>query len=175
MKRIMLAAVAMLVFCTANTFAQNLKIGIVDVQTIISEMPDFKKAEDALTAFGKKYQDSLVALNTAMEEKYAAFQKQQAMMPEEEKKKVAEELQMMQLQMQQLQQVHFGQGGTVAQKQEELLEPLRVKIKKAIEDVAKAENINIVLTKNPDVVLYSEQKMDITYRVLDQLNRGSGK
>lgn len=169
----MLAVAALIVFCSANAMTQNLKIGIVDIETIVSELPEAKAAEEALNDLGTKYQDSLVQMRDELQERLAAYQKQQAMMPDDQKAKEEESLQMMNLELQQMQQKHFGPQGTLAMKREQLLEPIRKKVKKAIEDVAKTEKISIVLDQNDQIVLYSEQKMDITFRVLDQLKRGS--
>ena len=171
MKKLILSLVAVLLFSSA-AYAQNLKIGIVDIETIVSELPQAKKAEEKLNALGQKYQDSLIQMRADLETRFAAYQKQQAMMPADQKQKEEEALQMLNMQMQQYSEKHFGQAGTLAAKREELLEPIRKSVKTAIDNVAKAEKINLVLDKNEQIVLYSDDKMDITFRVLDQLKRG---
>jgi outer membrane protein len=175
MKRLILSTLAVIVLFSATAFSQTLKIGIVDIETIVSEMPEAKKAEASLTSLGKKYQDTVMQMRTELETKVAAYQKQQAMMPADQKQKEEEALQLLNMEVSQYYEKHFGQMGTLVMKREQLLEPIRKSVKDAIDAVATAEKINLVLDKNQQIVLYSEEKMDITFRVLDQLKRGSGK
>ena len=172
MKRLLLSAVAVIVLFSASVMAQNLKIGIVDIQTIVAEMPAAKKADADLNALGQRYQDTVVKMQKDLETRFAAYQKQQAMMPEDQRKKEEEALQMLNQQATQYYQLHFGQTGTLAVKREAMLEPIRKTVQTAIEKVAKAEKINLVLDKNQQFVLYSDDKMDITFRVLDEIKRG---
>jgi len=172
MKKLILSIVAVLLIASAAN-AQGLKIGIVDINTIVSELPQAKKAEEQLNALGQKYQDSLMKMQQELETRYVAYQKQQAMMPADQKQKEEQEITMLNTEVQQFQQKHFSAMGTIAMKREELLEPIRKSVKDAIDKVAKAEKINLVLDKNDQIVLYSEEKMDITFRVLDQLKRGN--
>ncbi len=174
MKRLLLSAVAVIVLFSASAFAQNLKIGIVDVTTIVTEMPAAKKADAELNALGQKYQDTLMKMQTDLETRFAAYQKQQAMMPEDQKQKEQQDLQMLDAQAKQYYQIHFDPtSGTIAKKQSEMLAPIREAVKNAIEKVAKSEKISLVLDKNQQYVLYSEDKMDITFRVLDEIKRGA--
>ncbi len=173
MKRLLLSAVAVLVLFSTAAMAQNLKIGIVDIQTIVGEMPAAKKAEADLNELKQKYQDTLMTMQKELETRYESFTKQQAMMPEDQKQKEMQELQTMDTQAKQYYQMHFDpMGGTIIKKRESLLEPIRKSVREAIERVAKAEKISLVLDSNQPAVLYNEDKMDITFRVLDEIKRG---
>ena len=53
---------------------------------------------------------------------------------------------------------------------------MKAKVYKAIQEVAKEENMKFVLDKTGDaVVLYADPAYDITYKVLDKLKRGTTK
>ena len=62
----------------------------------------------------------------------------------------------------------------LAKQRERILNPLKEKILRAIERVAKAEKYNYVFDKNEQVniLLYADSKDDLTNRVLDNLKRG---
>jgi len=68
----------------------------------------------------------------------------------------------------------FGQGtGEIYLKQEEIFNPGKTKIYKAIEIVAKEEGMQFVFDKSGDIMLlYADTAFDITYKVLDRLKRG---
>lgn len=60
----------------------------------------------------------------------------------------------------------------VQQIRDNFLKPIREKVQAAIEAIAKEEKLNLVLDKVAGLVLYSEDKADITYKVLDKMKRG---
>ena len=95
--------------------------------------------------------------------------KQKSMMqPAEQQKQEnafrAEEQQLLALREQMLQQLNT--------KRDEFLKPIREKIINAIKEVAKEEHLKIVLDKSNPTVLYAEDSMDITFKVLDKIKRG---
>ena len=68
----------------------------------------------------------------------------------------------------------FGQTGAYAQKQEELLAPIREKVKKAIQEVATTDGIDVVFDRASPAqdILFASDKLDITFKVLDTIKRG---
>jgi outer membrane protein len=150
----------------------SLKIGFVDAGTIITGMPEAQAVDKQLKDITTKYQDSLLKMKKEFEDKVAKYQKQKTMMPVDQQQKEEEILQKQQMELYQFQDEKFGQRGELAQKNETLLEPLRKKIKEAIEVVAKEEGMSFILDKSSNVLLYGDDKYDITYKVLDKIKRG---
>jgi len=73
-------------------------------------------------------------------------------------------------------QEKFGQGGEFFQKQEQLLNPIKERILKTIEQIAKEEGYAFVLDKNADfVVLFADDDYDLTYKVLDRMRKKNKK
>ncbi len=68
----------------------------------------------------------------------------------------------------------FSQTGEIAQQREKIFAPVREKIVKAIQSVAKEEKMVFVFDKTPEgsMVLYAEPTLDLTYKVLDRMKRG---
>lgn len=155
-----------------SSFSQ-LKIGIVDTETIIKEMPEAKKADNDLKTLGQKYQDTLLTMQNELQERLQQYQKQKGMMPADKQQAEEEALQALQMQMYQYNDEKFGNAGELTILREKYLEPIRQKIRVAIDNVAKTEKINLVLDKTSPSLLYAEDKFDITFRVLDEIKRGS--
>ena len=61
----------------------------------------------------------------------------------------------------------------ISEKREIYLAPIRQKVSNAIEAVAKDESLGFVLDKGNGNILYSEEKYDITFKVIDKMKRGS--
>ncbi|MCR4416799.1 MAG: OmpH family outer membrane protein [Ignavibacteria bacterium] len=159
-------------------FAQQpaVKIGVVDSEIILSQLPEYKKAQDQLNEIVKKWQAELDSLSMQYQERLDNYRKQEALMSEEVKLKEQQEIMKLEQEIYNFRQRRFGQQGDFAQKQEELLTPIKQNIIKAIEKVAKEEKVTIVFDKAGDVVvLYSDPSYDLTFKVLDQLRRGKVK
>jgi outer membrane protein len=173
MKVVLLVAFVFTVSFSANAQGTGLKVGIVNLETIITELPAAKDADAQLKEIATQYQDSLINMRTRLEEDFQNYQKQQSMMTPEAKQQEEMKLQELQNTILQFQEQKFGQQGELTLMREQLLAPIRDKVQKAIDKVAKAEGINLVFDKTAAAVLYSEEKFDITFRVLDELKRGN--
>ena len=57
----------------------------------------------------------------------------------------------------------------MVQKQSEMFKPIKEKITKAIESVAKEMKINFVFDKADGTLIYGDKEFDITFKVLDKL------
>ncbi len=162
-----------LTFAKAQT--QSLRIGVVDLEVIVKEMPEAQEANNKLIEIGRNYQDTLINMQKELEERFQKYQKQRSMMPAEQQQKEEEALNNLNLQIRQYQEQVFGTRGVLSQLQDKLLEPIRKKVKSTIEKVAKEEKMSFVFDKSSPIVLYAEEKFDLTYRVLDLLKRGNSK
>jgi outer membrane protein len=152
-----------------------IKIGVVDTQIIVSGLPEAIDANKMLTDLKQKYSDSLVTIQKDYTTKREQFEKQKAMMPADKQKETEDQLKAIENQYLQFRDDKFGNQGELVQLTEKILAPIREKVKKAIEDIAKEEGMNFVFDKattNP-VLLYSDDKYDITYKVLDMIKRGT--
>ena len=87
--------------------------------------------------------------------------------------KQQEDLEKLQKEAMELQNFSRAKEEEIGNRRDVLLEPIRLKVKEAIESVAKAEKLSMVLAKdNASVVMYFDPKTDITFRVIDRLKRG---
>lgn len=159
----------LLVLVNLNLNAQNLKLGIVDVQTVIMQMPEAQSADQMLKDITSKYQDTIAKMRKDLEDKLEQYKKQKAMMPQDQQQKAEEGLQ---TQNNMLVKYSQEKENDVYKLRGELLEPLRSKVMKAIQEVAKSESMSFVFEKSGQAIVYSEEKFDITFLVIDKIKRG---
>lgn len=150
----------------------GVKFAVVDIETILKEMPEAIEADKKLKEIGTKWQDTLISMKKDFDERIQKYQKQKSLMNAEQQNKEEEALQNSQMQIMQYQDQKFGTNGELNQMREKFLEPIRIKVRNAIQKVAKEEKFSLVLDKGNPVVLYFEDKYDITYKVLDVIKRG---
>lgn len=154
------------------TPSTNLKIGFVDTEVILKQLPEALEGDKRIKDIVGKINDTLKTMNQQLTERYEKYQKQSAMMTAESKAQEEAALKAMQQNMLLYQEEKLGQTGEVARIREQLIGPLREKISKGIQDVAKQEGLHFVLDKANPGLLYAEDKFDITFTVLDKIKRG---
>jgi outer membrane protein len=169
----LLAAVLLNFGVTAAQTPQ--KLGYVDSQTILAQFPESIKAQGDLDAITNKWTSQLDSMTQAYQAALANYQKQANTMPEDKKLAAQQSLIAQEQSLIDFRKQKFGQGtGEIYKKQEEIFNPVKAKIYKAIEDVAKREGMQFVFDKSGDIILlYADSAFDITYQVLDKLKRGN--
>jgi outer membrane protein len=166
MTRIFAVVAISLIFSSAS-FAQNpVKIGYLDLNTLIAGMPGIDSVKIKLQKYQQSLTDQLDAMRAEFENKYNDYNSQQAGMSDLIKQTKEKELQDL--------QVRIDAFQTKAQqdlqgKQQELLQPILDKAKAAIKDVAKENKYTFILNAIEDVVLYSEPADDVTGLVKKKL------
>lgn len=168
------ALITLFVFCSSILFSQKtgqqsgIQFGVVDINVIVEQLPEAKDADAKLKEMQRNLQDTLMKMQDAFQKKLDNYQKQKSMMPADQQQKQEQAL----LEEQQkMQQFYNEKLNEIQNKREEFLEPIRNKVKAAIQSVAKEENLSIVFDKGN--LLYSEDKYDITFKVLDKIKRGN--
>ncbi|MDD7468932.1 MAG: OmpH family outer membrane protein [Porphyromonas sp.] len=126
-----------LILCAAMLFpifagAQSHKIGIVDSQKVLSEMPEMKSMQSELDNLAKKYEDTLVQLQKEFQTKYQDFVKEQETMVESIKSRKQQELEDLSKRIQDLNNVAQQD---MQKKQVELFAPIQTKLREAINKV----------------------------------------
>ena len=157
--------------CNAQTgAAKTFKIGVVDVEKIVKEMPEALQADQTLKTLQQSYQDTLNSMQNSLVTRADNYQKQKSMMTADKQK--TEEV-ALQAAEQAIYKFREDKTAEMSDKRENYLAPIRKKVSTAIETVAKSEGLSIVLDKGDGGVLYSEDKYDITYKVIDEVKRGT--
>ena len=169
-------SLAVILFSCSLAFAQTAqKLGYVDSQTILTQLPESIKAQGDLDALTNKWTAQLDSMTQAYQSNLANYQKQANTMPDDKKLTAQQNLIAQEQSLIDFRRQKFAQGtGEIYKKQEELFNPVKEKIYKAIEEVAKREGMQFVFDKSGDIILlYADASFDITYQVLDKLKRGN--
>jgi outer membrane protein len=161
-------------FCSLSAVAQTQptvqKIGYADWDYIFSQMPEYKQIDAELKTHGTQLENQMKAKQTEFETKLKAYQGMPATTPEAIRADKERELQMLQEGFQKFQQ---DAQLSIQKKQNDLMEPVFSKVGKAIEDVAKENGYAFILSPQVlgggDILLYSDEKYDISMLVLKKL------
>lgn len=175
MKKYLLLTAAVAI-CSSFAFAQTstLKLGYVDSQTILNQFSEAIKAQGDLDALTNRWTTQLDSMTVAYQQGLADYQKQANNMPEDKKLNAQKDLVAKEQAILDFRRQKFAQGtGEIYLKQDEIFNPVKTKIYKAIEVVAKEEGMQFIFDKSGDIMLlYADTAFDITFKVLDRLKRG---
>jgi outer membrane protein len=128
------------------------------------------EAQKRLQSLEKPLQDSLTSMAQNIQTRIEEYQKKEAMMNDAAKRSAQQEIQDLQRKASDFADV---KRRDLADQQEKILNPVREKIKKAIESVAKEEKYSFVFDKNEtQTLIYGDAAHDLTFKVLDKLKRG---
>lgn len=150
------------------------KIGYVDSQIILTQLPEAIKAQGDLDAIANKWTAQLDSMTQALQQEYGDYQKQANTMPEDKKATLQQTLIQKEQTITEFRRQKFQQQtGELYKRQEEIFNPIKEKIYKAIQDVAKTQGMQFIFDKSGDIILlYADPAFDMTYQVMDKLKRG---
>ena len=170
-------AALFLVAGTRLASAQALKIGYINSAKVLQEFPEAQDAQRKLDAMGAQWQSELEGMDKELQTKYDDFQKKEPLLKDDEKRAQRDELLALQQKGVQYRQQKFGTNGELAQATDSLLRPIKNKVMKVVEQIAKEQHVTFMFDRNEQilVLLYGESKYDYTYQVIDRLKRGSTK
>ena len=172
--------VAIVISISSNlSFSQETtqKIGYVDSQIILNQLPEAIKAQGDINALQNKWLGHADSLTKQLQTDYAAYQKKAKTMSQDKQLEEQQKLLKQQQAIDNFKKEKFSQpNGEFYVQSDSIWEPIKAKVYKAIAVIGKQEKMNFVLDKSSNgAVLYADPKYDITYKVLDYLQRGSTK
>jgi outer membrane protein len=171
MRKVSLAAMVVLVCLPLWVLAAEQKIGFVNATVIFEQYSGAREAEDAdqkeLEELNKqvtKMEESLRALADTLEARKYLFSEERL------KEKRAE------LEKRQQEYLRFRQDAevTAARRNDELSRPIVEAIEEAAKSIAEKEGFDLVLDSGPGIVVYSKPELDLTDRVLQNLEEARG-
>lgn len=166
MKKVILFLV---VIFSSIGFAQ-LKIGYIDSDAIMDQLPDVQDVRQRLDALIQEWQAELNQLEREWKNKYDDYEKRKLIMSDQTRLETEQELVQLENRIADFRNKKFGANGELFQKQDELMKPVQNKIFNAIKEVAQEEDLDFVFDRSGDImILYAKEKYDISAKVLSKL------
>ncbi len=164
-------AVALIVFC-GSLPAQDVRIGYVDVERILDNIPGKEEVrkilEEEADAWRAQAEEKMMELQKLRED----YESQKLILSPEKKKSKEEEIARMEEEFNKL----WLELQEKAQKRNaELTQPILDKAEKAINAVAERENYSLIFDSSVASIVYGVAELDITDSVIEEINRTSGE
>jgi len=158
-----------LLFAAFTNFAQP-KLGYVDSDTIMKQLPEAQDTQKKLDAIIKEWQEELSKMEKDWKTKYDDYEKRKLILSEQKRVEIEKELVSLEEATSKYRQDKFGVRGELFQKQEELMKPIQNRIFNAIQDVAKENDYDFIFDRSGDIIfLFAKEQYDVTNQVLEKL------
>ncbi len=160
----------LLILLALTLFSQN-KIGFIDSQRILNEYRGAAEIKRRYEQKVSEWQDRAEGLKREIANLREALQTQNLMLSEEAKLRKVQEIENKEIEYQQFIQNIWGENGEAEALNRELMQPLLREIDTLITKIGEEEGFTIILDASSGALVYADDEMDITDRVLENLNR----
>lgn len=159
-----------LILLALSLFSQN-KIGFIDSQRILNE---YRGAAEIKRRYEQKvveWKDKAENLKKEITNLREALQTQSMILSEEAKLRKVQEIENKEIEYQQFVQSVWGENGEAEALNRELMQPLLREIDTLITKIGDEEGFAIILDASSGALVYADDEMDITDRIIEFLNR----
>ena len=163
MKKILLLSLTFLI--SISSFSQN-KFGYIDSQELLLLMPERKTAEEEVQTLAKSLESQLQAMTAEYQQSVQEYQANEATYTDLVKQDKVTEITGLEQRIQSFQQ---NAQQALQSKEQELLEPILQKARKAIEDVASEGDYTYIFDKSVGSILYVKESENILDKVKKKL------
>lgn len=158
----------LLIFGT--TFVNSQSYAYIDSDYILSKVPEYVEAKDKLDKLAERWTKEIEDRYTAIKKKKNNFEREEILLPKEEKEKRQEEIENLEQEALDLQTQHFGSEGDYFQKRQELVKPIQDRIFTALKKIAKSDGYDLVFDKaNQSSLIFALSDYDISDDILYEM------
>ena len=151
-------------FVCISGIAQT-KVGSIDIDFIMSKMPELTSVQEGVDAYGKTLEDELKGKVSTYDAAIKSYQEQESSLTILQRKEKQEAIIAMEEDINK-----YNQNATqlITLKRQELLQPLYNKIGVELEKIAKAEGYTQIFQRNTNLI-YTDNRFDLTLGVMKAL------
>ena len=170
MKKFSCVMLLLIAFVTPSS--AQMKIGYINSEAIMQQLPEAQDAQKQLDAISTDWQTELTKMQTDLQHRFEDYDKKKLVMSDKRRAEIEKELQDLEKKMVDYRTAKFGANGELFSKQNELMKPVQDKLFKAVKDIADEGGYDYVFDKSSTTLLvYSNEKNDLTSKVLAKLQQ----
>lgn len=163
--------VGIIVFCYSFSSAQEkIRIGYIDIQRVIGESQAGKRARDRFQAQIKKAEADIMKERQELERLKNDLDKKGPLLRDDERRNIESDLQKRSVILQRSMADHQQE---LQAKNNEMMSEILKDLEKIVNEVGKAEKFTLILERSQ--ILYSDQGIDITSKVIETYNSRAKK
>lgn len=166
---LLVAVIAGLFGLASDGLAQQ-RIGYIDSQSILNEVPEYASVQQKLDQLEEKWRAEIESKKEEVQTLKEEYRAWELLYTEEERRKKQEAIDQAQKEVERLRQRYFGPEGQLYTRQKELMRPIQERILSATEEVATEQGYDYVFDKGERVLfMYAREEHNLNEDVLQKL------
>jgi len=169
-----LAIVGLMSFTSNAQRVNGARIGYIDTEYILQNVPDYQEATSQLETKLTKWKSEIENKLADIETKKKALENEKVLLTKELYEERLEDISIEESEVLDYQQKRFGPDGDMVLQRTQLIQPVQDQIFAAVKEIAENKKYDFVFDKNADfLMLYSAERFDISEQVLRIITRAS--
>lgn len=156
----------------SNAQNKGVKIGYIDMDYILENVPDYKEASLQLEQKAQKWKQDIEVKKNDIAKLKDVLKNERALLTKELIDEREEEIKFLENELIDYQQKRFGPNGDLIIQKTSIVKPVQDQIFTAVQDIAEAKGYDFVFDKSSDMtMLFSAKRFDISDQVVRIITR----
>jgi Skp family chaperone for outer membrane proteins len=156
----------------ATAQSRGIKIGYIDMEYILQNVPDYSEAKNQLEQKAQKWKQDIETKKIEIAKLKDALKTERALLTKELIEEREEEIKFQEDELLDFQQKKFGPNGELITQKSVLVKPIQDQVFTAVQDIAEAKKYDYVFDKTSDLtMLFAAKRYDISDQVLRVITR----
>jgi Skp family chaperone for outer membrane proteins len=156
-----------------NSIAQKAqRIGYIDMEYILQNIPDYNEAQNKINAKAITWQNNIASQQKEIEDLKTELNNEKALLTKELIVEKEEDIQIKETELKKLQETYFGSNGDLFFLRQQLVQPIQDLVYNAVQDIASKRNYDFIFDKSSDLImLFSNKQYDVSELVISSITR----
>jgi Skp family chaperone for outer membrane proteins len=167
MKKFFLVLLISAATLTSNAQGKGVKIGYIDMDYILENVPDYKEASVQLEQKAQKWKQDIEVKKNEIKKLEDILKSERALLTKELIDEREAEIKFLENDLIDYQQKRFGPTGDFMIQKTSIVKPVQDQVFTAVQDIAEARGYDFIFDKSSDLtMLFSAKRFDISDRVV---------
>ena len=159
---------------TAHSQSRGVKIGYIDMEYILQNVPDYTEAKNQLEQKAQKWKQEAETKKNEILRLKEALKTERVLLTKELIEEREEEIRFQETELSDFQQKRFGPNGDLMVQKAVLVKPIQDQVFTAVQDISEARKYDFIFDKSSDLtMLFAAKRHDISDQVVRALTRAS--
>ena len=171
-KQFLFLFLAAIVVNTMHSQIRGTKVGYIDMEYILQNVPNYIEANNQLEQKAQKWKQEIEAKRIEIDKIKEALQAEKALLTKGLVEERETEIKFLETEMLDFQQKRFGANGDLMIQKSMLVKPIQDQVFTAVQDIAEDKKYDFIFDKSSDLtMLFAAKRFDISDQVLRVLTR----
>lgn len=151
---------------------KGLRIGYIDMEYILQNVPDFTEAKNQLEQKAQKWKQEITVKNNEITKLKESLKTERILLTKELIEEREEEIAFQEKELMEIQEKRFGPNGDLIVQRAVLVKPIQDQVFTAVQDIAEQRKFDFVFDKSSDLtMIFAAKQYDISDMVVRKLTR----